>query len=521
MSNFRLSALSFLTLTLAACSTLPTPGQSSSGSRSLSSQALTCAAWSATTAYNAGDTASAGGVTYKANWWTQGDAPATHSGPSGSGQPWSVISGTCGTTSPGGDTTAPSVSLSASPTSVTTAGNVSLSASASDNVGVSKVEFYQGSTLLSTDTTAPYTASEAVTSAQNGTRSYTAKAFDAAGNTKSASASVTVNISTTTPPPPPSTGLAKHALIGYWHNFTNPSGDTFPISDVPNTWDVIVVAFAENASGGNASFVLDPKAGGEAKFISDIRAKQSQGKKVVLSLGGQNGSVSVASQTEADNFSNSLFQIITRYGFNGIDLDLESGVSSGAAIQTYLPIAVKQLKAKLGTGSNFYLSMAPEWVYVEGGYSASGGPWGAYIPIIDALRSDLTVLHPQYYNNGSIYTPYRTQPYEAGSTDQLVATARMLIEGFPYGGKTFAGLRPDQVAFGVPSGPSSAGSGFTTPSNVNNALDCLTRLVNCGTLKPLQAYPTLRGVMTWSINWDKHDGFNFSAPVSAKLRSLP
>lgn len=113
-----------------------------------------------------------------------------------------------------GDTTAPSVSVTASPSSVTAAGNVTLSATASDNVGVTKVEFYQGTTLLGTDTTAPYSATEAVTSANNGTRSYTAKAFDAAGNSKvSAAASVTVNITTT---PPPTSGYKRIAYFAQW-----------------------------------------------------------------------------------------------------------------------------------------------------------------------------------------------------------------------------------------------------------------------------------------------------------------
>ncbi|MHA0043607.1 glycosyl hydrolase family 18 protein [Deinococcus sp. PEB2-63] len=113
-----------------------------------------------------------------------------------------------------GDTTAPTVSVTASPTSVTAAGNVTLTASASDNVGVTKVEFYQGATLLATDTTAPYSATEPVTSAQNGTRSYTAKAFDAAGNSRvSAAASVTVNIGTT---PPPSSGFRRVAYFAQW-----------------------------------------------------------------------------------------------------------------------------------------------------------------------------------------------------------------------------------------------------------------------------------------------------------------
>ena len=47
-------------------------------------------AWAAATPYNGGDASSESGLNYQANWWTQGDDPATHSGASGSGQPWTV-----------------------------------------------------------------------------------------------------------------------------------------------------------------------------------------------------------------------------------------------------------------------------------------------------------------------------------------------------------------------------------------------------------------------------------------------
>ncbi|SMB95073.1 glycosyl hydrolase family 18 protein [Deinococcus hopiensis] len=120
----------------------------------------------------------------------------------------------CDGTTPPADTTAPTVSVTASPTGVTAAGTVNLSAAASDNVGVTKVEFYRGAILLSTDTTSPYTAADSVTSAQNGTQTYVAKAFDAAGNTRSASASVTVNIAGTTPPPP--SGFKRVAYFSQW-----------------------------------------------------------------------------------------------------------------------------------------------------------------------------------------------------------------------------------------------------------------------------------------------------------------
>lgn len=69
-------------------------------------------AWSAGTAYTGGATVSENGTNYTANWWTQGDDPATHSGATGSGQPW-TSTGACtgtgggGTTTPGGGTTNP------------------------------------------------------------------------------------------------------------------------------------------------------------------------------------------------------------------------------------------------------------------------------------------------------------------------------------------------------------------------------------------------------------------------------
>jgi len=286
---------------------------------------------------------------------------------------------------------------------------------------------------------------------------------------------------------------------------------------------VIVVAFADNAGNGAISFTVDPAAGTEAQFIADVAAKRRAGKKVVLSLGGQNGWITLDNATQVTNFVNSAYALIQKFGFDGIDLDLETGVSSGAAIQTNIVTAMKQLKAKVGP--SFYLSMAPEHPYVQGGYITLGSIWGAYLPIIDQLRGDLSVIHVQYYNKGGFtYSNATNQQVQEGTVDGLVAGSLMLIEGFRtnYGtGWQFVGLRPDQVAFGVPSGPSSANTGFVTSATVSSALNCLTRLTNCGTIRPAKAYPTFRGAMTWSINWDKHDGYNFSVPARAALNSLP
>ena len=59
------------------------------------------AAWSSTAVYTAGQQASENGINYTANWWTQGNDPATSNGGSGSGEPW-TSDGSCTGGSGGG-----------------------------------------------------------------------------------------------------------------------------------------------------------------------------------------------------------------------------------------------------------------------------------------------------------------------------------------------------------------------------------------------------------------------------------
>ncbi|CAM5659788.1 chitinase OS=Streptomyces microflavus OX=1919 GN=HUT09_22850 PE=3 SV=1 [Streptomyces microflavus] len=56
---------------------------------------------------------------------------------------------------------------------------------------------------------------------------------------------------------------------------------------------------------------------------------------------------------------------------------------------------------------------------------------------------------------------------------------------------------------------------------MNAALDCLAKGTNCGSFKPSKTYPSLRGAMTWSTNWDATAGFAWSKAVGPQRRSLP
>jgi Big-like domain-containing protein len=82
------------------------------------------------------------------------------------------------------DNTDPQITLTATPNTVLAPGTVVFNAVASDNVGVSKVNFYHGFQLIGTDTTAPYSVSHSVSVGDQGAYPYVAIAFDAAGNMK-------------------------------------------------------------------------------------------------------------------------------------------------------------------------------------------------------------------------------------------------------------------------------------------------------------------------------------------------
>lgn len=92
-----------------------------------------------------------------------------------------------------GDTTPPVVALTSPANGAVVNGIVTLAATATDNVGVTKVEFYADTTLLGTGTTAPYSQSWDTTPYSLGSHTLTARAYDAAGNAANSTVTVTVD----------------------------------------------------------------------------------------------------------------------------------------------------------------------------------------------------------------------------------------------------------------------------------------------------------------------------------------
>lgn len=94
---------------------------------------------------------------------------------------------------PAPDTISPIVSITSplNGSKVRKNSNVTVAATASDNVAVSKVEFFVAANLVCTDTTSPYSCVWKVPKQPRVTYSIQAKAYDTSGNTASNSISVT------------------------------------------------------------------------------------------------------------------------------------------------------------------------------------------------------------------------------------------------------------------------------------------------------------------------------------------
>lgn len=100
------------------------------------------------------------------------------------------------------DPTPPTVSLTAPANNARVSGQVMLVAQASDNVGVVRVEFFEGTTRLGEATAMPWQLQVDTTAWSNGTKSLTARAHDAAGNsTTSGIVFVIIGMTSDTTPP--------------------------------------------------------------------------------------------------------------------------------------------------------------------------------------------------------------------------------------------------------------------------------------------------------------------------------
>lgn len=297
--------------------------------------------------------------------------------------------------------------------------------------------------------------------------------------------------------------LPDRVLTGYWQNFDN-GATCLKLSDVPTEYDLICVSFADaTTTAGEITFRLDSglsKALGgytDADFKADIQKAHEKGQKVVLAIGGEVGNVIINTPAAAQAFADSAYALMKEYGFDGIDVDLEHGIDVN-----HLADALHMLAEQ--AGPDFILTMAPQTMDVYT-YDAT------YLKLARKVSDILTIMNTQYYNSGAM-PGYDGKIYTQGTVGFVTSLAATQLE---------SGLRPDQIGLGLPATTRAAGGGYQNPENIVDAVESLVYGKESDGFTPSKAYENLRGVMTWSINWDASNNYEFAKTVSACLDSLP
>ena len=275
---------------------------------------------------------------------------------------------------------------------------------------------------------------------------------------------------------------------------------------------MICVSFANSSTTpGKVTFELDKDLsnalGGytKAQFIQDIKNAKAKGQHVIISVGGAEGTTYITNEEAANQFATSLISIIEEYGFEGVDIDFEGGAVSGT---DYIAEALRTVRNHFG--EDFIITMAPETYYFQDTNPNGTMATSAYYRLAYKIRDILTICYPQFYNSGAMngYNGFNAQ---VGTADFLTSLSTLLLEN---------GLRADQVALGLPSTSKAASSGYVTTDIISTAVKALVNGTSSGKFTAPKAYPTLRGVMTWSINWDATNNYTWAKSMSSLMDSL-
>ena len=297
----------------------------------------------------------------------------------------------------------------------------------------------------------------------------------------------------------------SHFLTGYWHNFVNPATE-LRLSAVPDEYDLVAVAFAEaTATPGAVTFGVDPglstALGGYTndQFKADVATLKSRGKKVILSVGGEAGRVSVGDvdvgdelreQRAVDHDRVRLRRRRHRPGERA-QPDLHG---SGAAD----PAQPGRLEPDHHDGPADHRHAVHRRLVLRAGAEHQGHPHGRAHAVLqlrlDARLRPVGRLRPGQRSTSSPRS--RASSWRTGCGPTRWRSA----------------CRPARAP---PAAAWSRRRWSTTRSTAWRAAPTAARSARRARI------PDIRGAMTWSINWDVTNGNNFARTVAPHLDTLP
>lgn len=303
---------------------------------------------------------------------------------------------------------------------------------------------------------------------------------------------------------------AGKVLQGYWENWdgaangVHPGLGWIPVTDSRITghgYNVVTAAFPVIRADGTVLWEDGMDAGVKVPTPAQVCQAKAAGLTVLLSIGGATAGIDLSSSAVADRFVATVVPILKRHNFDGIDIDIETGLTGSGNIDQLSPSQANLIRIIDGVlaqmPAGFGLTMAPETAYVTGGSVTYGSIWGAYLPIVKKYADNgrLWWLNMQYYN-GSMYG-CAGDSYPAGTVAGFVAQTNCLDTGLVVQGTTIR-VPLDRQVPGLPA-QVGAGGGYMSPALVAQAWNTYQG--------------RLKGLMTWSVNWDGSKGWTFADNV--------
>lgn len=320
----------------------------------------------------------------------------------------------------------------------------------------------------------------------------------------------------------------KKILVGYWHNWgTNPEEidkargyqgglpSDMSLREVPKGFNVVNVSFMKVMAGQSGNIpTFKPYNSSDEAFRAEVAELNAQGRAVLISLGGADAHIELHKGQE-QTLANEIIRLVETYGFDGLDIDLEQSAITVADNSTVIPAALKMVRAHYQQqGKHFIISMAPEFPYLQ---ADRGVNYKAYL---NNLAGAYDFIAPQYYNQAgdgvNISAPEEVAEVGAwwlpqdvqgdSNTRQKELFLYYLTDSLANGTRGYVQIPANKLVIGLPANADAAGSGYV--KDAQSVYNAMARLE--------AANEPIKGLMTWSVNWDngttksgQHYGYEF------------
>jgi len=284
-------------------------------------------------------------------------------------------------------------------------------------------------------------------------------------------------------------GQGKPNLVTYWASW-NPSIQPYSprLINVPNIYNVIDVAFGVFDYTGNVTI---ESLANVAQFRQDMKTMQANGKKIILSIGGETCDWSRVDQN-MNTIVKNIASLVSSFGFDGIDLDDEQ-VNDIPSENTLINL-VKKLRLALPKGA--IITLTPQDVYIFNVAARDSGGWNTYENVLDAVGSIIDWVQIMAYNNGNS----AQQDYITWAT------------GFSNPVVTWNGFPSSKLVLGFLSAQNAGSSGYMSSAQAKGVIKALK------TSYDKSASDFFGGFMTWDANADQ--GGQWSTAVGQCVLSI-